>query len=121
MENDKKNIMILIRTANDLNRLELYLNKGLEIKTMGRHGKQDYYVLGKPEIRPVFERPEIESFRVLNPKSEDCQKETGSLQRKGFKIDSVTPSSAILIKYSNKVSKEMQSRIPEGNKEVKEQ
>jgi hypothetical protein len=81
------------------------LNKGYEVKIIGHHGKQDYYLLGKPEIRPIHEPKEIESFRVLNTRSEDCQKETESLQRKGFKIESVTPSSAILIKYKETETK----------------
>lgn len=103
MENEKKALAIVIRTANDIIRLENYLNKGYEVKIIGHHGKQDYYVLGKPEIRPTHERPEIESYRIINVRNnEDYVKETELLQKQGYKIDNVTSTTAILIKYSLK-------------------
>ena len=100
MEND--NLVVLIKIEKDLKKLENYLNNGYEIKANGHHGKLDYWVIGKPEIKPQIKPKEIESFRVLNPKSEDCQKETELLQKKGFKIDSVTSTTAIMIRYKEK-------------------
>lgn len=101
----RENLVVLIKTEKDLKKLENLLNSGYEIKSISHHQRdngmtQTYWILGRPENKSLVQQPkEIESFRVLNPRSEDCQKETESLQKQGFKVDSVTPSSAILIKY----------------------
>lgn len=126
-EIEKKALVLLIRTANDIIRLENYLNKGYEVKFMSHHGKQDYWVLGKLEIKPSYERPEIESYRVINVRNnDDYVKETELLQKEGYKIDSVTSTTAILIKYclagstpyAKALSVGLPLRQPLGNKEV---
>jgi len=84
MEND--NLVVLIKIEKDLKKLENYLNNGYEIKANGHHGKLDYWVIGKPEIKPQIKPKEIESFRVLNPKSEDCQKKLNCYRKRVSKL-----------------------------------
>lgn len=101
MENENlNNLVVIVKTEKDTKKLQNFLNSGYVIHGNSRCENGDYWILGKPEIRPERpEKPEIESYRVLNPKEPDCQKETVSLQKKGFKIDDVKPSSVILLKY----------------------
>jgi hypothetical protein len=101
-QTDKKTQIIIIKTANDLNRLENYLNKGYVVQNHQFDSKRDYWLLSKPEII-THERPSIEAYRIVNVKgNENYVKETELLQKQGFKVDSVSTTAAIMIKYKEK-------------------
>jgi hypothetical protein len=102
-QNEPQQKVFVLSIINQKEKLQQELNKGYTVRYALLKGSSYIFILEKPEIiiRPPIQQPkEIESFRVLNPKNEDCQKEVISLQKKGFKIDSVTPTTAILFKYA---------------------
>jgi hypothetical protein len=101
-QNEPQQKIFVFTVLNQKDKLQTELNRGYTVRYALPKGAGYIFILDKPEpeIRPPVQQPkEIEAFRVLNPRSEDCQRETKSLQKQGFKIDSVSPSSAILIKY----------------------
>ena len=110
----KENQKIFVFTLlNQKDKLQTEFNKGYFVVHALPKGNSYIFILDKPESKPIYEPKEIESFRVLNQRSDDCQKEVESLKKKGFKVDSVTPSSAILIKYclkGNPTDKEIEAK-----------
>jgi hypothetical protein len=99
MENEPNQQVFVFTRLNQKDKLQTELNKGYFVVHALPKGDSYIFILDKPEEKPIHETKEIEAFRVLNIKNEDYVKETKLLQKQGFKVDSVTPSSAILIKY----------------------
>ena len=106
MSEVKKNLVILVRNASDLNRIEDYLNKGYKILIHSKHGLRDFFILNnEPEIfYHGHEEKEIKDMRVIQIKNNPEYTETiKSLNKDGYVI---TPnrsiSSAVMIKYKKR-------------------